>query len=290
MTEHFFGGLWTELKLEVLKSYLSAFTTAMKNQSFVLYYIDACAGTGERSEKKKAVPILGIEEGIVTRDGSAKIALQTEPPFDHYFFFDKNRSYCTALESVVAQYPDRKQRTTVECGDANQLLKELSANACWSRGGHRGVVFLDPYGLEIDWETLQAIASTRSLDVWFLFSLSGVIRQASKDYNKMESYKKERLTRLFGTNEWEEAFYRKQKRQGLLFELETHTRSLNVKQIEEWVKDRLTNCFPFVDKPLRLPQKGPQLYSLFFCLSNDSPKAIGLAKKLAGAILSKARQ
>ncbi len=288
MDGHYFGGFWTEVKLEVLRAYLGAFTTAMKNQDFVLFYIDACAGSGERSEIQRAQPLLGIDAEVITKDGSAKIALQTEPPFDHYLFIDKNPKHCQSLNQLVEQFPGRSVK--VECGDANQLLKELSANSCWSRGGHRGVVFLDPYGLEIDWETLEAVASTRSLDVWFLFSLFGVVRQASKDYNKMEQYKKERLTRLFGTNEWEEAFYRKQKKQGLLFEIETHTRTLNVKQIEEWVKNRLADCFPFVDKPLRLPKKGPQLYSLFFCLSNDSPKAIGLAKKLAGAILSKARR
>ena len=41
-----FGGPWTEAKLTILERYLDFYTTALKNQSFRLLYIDAFAGSG----------------------------------------------------------------------------------------------------------------------------------------------------------------------------------------------------------------------------------------------------
>ena len=41
-----FGGPWTNDKLEILRRYLDAYTTALKNQPFNLIYVDAFAGGG----------------------------------------------------------------------------------------------------------------------------------------------------------------------------------------------------------------------------------------------------
>lgn len=37
---------WTPLKLEIVRKYLAAYTTALKNTPFRTHYIDAFAGTG----------------------------------------------------------------------------------------------------------------------------------------------------------------------------------------------------------------------------------------------------
>lgn len=39
MTEHRFGGLWTQLKLDILRDYLGFYTQALKNQRFDLLRI-----------------------------------------------------------------------------------------------------------------------------------------------------------------------------------------------------------------------------------------------------------
>ena len=41
-----FGGEWTREKLDILAAYLDAYTTALKNQPFNLWYVDAFAGSG----------------------------------------------------------------------------------------------------------------------------------------------------------------------------------------------------------------------------------------------------
>jgi hypothetical protein len=47
-----FGGQWTQRKLAKVSSYLTAYTTALKNMPFRLIYIDAFAGTGYRTMAK----------------------------------------------------------------------------------------------------------------------------------------------------------------------------------------------------------------------------------------------
>ena len=43
-----FGGSWTELKLNLVESYLQAYSTALKKKGFYKMYVDAFAGTGYR--------------------------------------------------------------------------------------------------------------------------------------------------------------------------------------------------------------------------------------------------
>jgi len=53
----------------------------------------------------------------------------------------------------------------------------------------RGVIFLDPYGMEVSWETVEAIARTEALDCWYFFPLSGLYRNAPKDPLKLDQSK-----------------------------------------------------------------------------------------------------
>jgi len=78
---HRFGGKWTQAKLDVLASYLNAYTTALRNQSFRKLYVDAFAGTGYREtqgedqEGKSQVllfPDLAAKEPQDLLDGSAR--------------------------------------------------------------------------------------------------------------------------------------------------------------------------------------------------------------------------
>jgi hypothetical protein len=59
-----FGGDWTEKKLGVLEKYLTAYTTALKNQPFKKVYMDAFAGTGYRELKSVEHPAKPLFEEI----------------------------------------------------------------------------------------------------------------------------------------------------------------------------------------------------------------------------------
>ena len=214
-TDHEFGDQHTELKLSIVEKYLKFFTTALRGKFDELWYIDAFAGTGERTIKheQRAAGLLdaGEPERIERRRGSAKIALDVQPRFDFIVFIERKPSYAAALEELAANNPGR--RITVVKNDANDALKSLIAANSWR--STRAVLFLDPYGMQLDWSTLEKVAATKAIDVWFLFSLSGLYRQATRQLVDIDRHKRAALTRMFGSDAWEAELYPRTMREDL---------------------------------------------------------------------------
>lgn len=269
-----FGGPWTEIKLAVLQAYLLAYTTALKKQSFQLLYIDAFAGTGS----------VITNEGLLL-NGSAKIAMETHG-FDSYLFIEQDEKRCRELNHVCDEYRKHGMSIDVKRGDANEVL--VSWLNAQSFVNVRGVAFLDPFGMNLEWTTLQTIVDTHVMDVWYLFSLSGLYRQATRDPRQIDHGKATAITRVLGTDQWLEEFYHEPRQASFDFWNDVQYERVNVDFLETWVRRRLESVFAKVAQPLRLPKQGPPRYSLFFGVSNPNPKAIGLAMKIANYILEKA--
>jgi three-Cys-motif partner protein len=207
LVDHEFGGLSTDLKLSIVEKYLRAYTTALRGKFQNLWYIDAFAGTGYRTVKHAAVEnsVFGDDrpEWVEQRRGSAVIALQTTPAFDRLIFIEKKPAHCAAIEKLMSEYPNRD--ITLDKNDANISIQKNVAWDGWN--STRAVMFLDPYGLSVDWETLVAIANTKAIDVWYLVSLAGLFRQAAHDPEKLDDAKRAALTRMLGTDEWVRSWY-----------------------------------------------------------------------------------
>jgi len=141
-----FGGPWTERKLSVVRRYLATYSQALKNQPFTRLYIDAFAGTGDRTDKRlESLPLLDLPELDAITKGSARLALEVNPPFDRYVLIEKVAHRASELSALVATYPDRN--ITIVNADANIAIVDLCRTTNWQRT--RGVVFLDPYGLQV---------------------------------------------------------------------------------------------------------------------------------------------
>jgi len=144
LSDHEFGGVSTDLKLSLVERYLSAFTTALRGKFKELWYIDAFAGTGERTVKLAArgsdLFDAAQEEQIERHRGSARIAIETAPPFDRLIFMDKDPRHCEALRKLRTGHPAR-QIDILE-GDSNSAIKEVVQGRSWN--GIRAVMFLDP--------------------------------------------------------------------------------------------------------------------------------------------------
>jgi three-Cys-motif partner protein len=284
--DHEFGDQHTELKLSIVEKYLKFFTTALRGKFKELWYIDAFAGTGTRTvrHEERAAGLLdaGEPEKIERRRGSARIAIDVVPQFDFIVFIENKPSYFSALQELRANYP--KRQIAVVKNDANAALISLIENNSWR--STRAVLFLDPYGMELEWSTLEKVAATKAIDVWFLFSLAGLYRQATKDLADVDQHKRAALTRMFGSDAWEEELYPRKVRKDLFDGVseEPRQRAANVGGLEAYAKVRLETIFPAVLKPLPLPlRERPQRFSLFFCVSN--PRAIRLASDVANHIL-----
>lgn len=299
------GGIWTRIKLECLHDYMHIFTNSLKNKPFLLYYIDAFAGTGEILNSNKnydngmfaeLVDYLGSEEEVEKYFmGSAQLALETHPPFYSYVFIEQNNGNRSKLANLCEKYHDYK--INIYGGDCNEQLKKILQKIPWNI---RGIIFLDPFGMEVKWETLLAISKTKQFDIWYLFPTDGVNRCLRRDGDIPLSWES-RITALFGDCNWRETFYKplddkKNKQCSLFADIdEEHTdisgqvKAVSNIEIEAFMLNRLSTIFPYVcERPIPLyNSKNKLLFSLFYCVSNDSKQAIQLGKKLSQIVIRK---
>src|SRR6266446_1526830 len=216
-----FGGSWTERKLNALREYLVQyqliFTRNPSAKKLKTVYVDAFAGTGERDAGEDPRQELLFGYGQDTRgyqEGSVRVALSLENKFHHYVFIDKQERHTSALQDLIrTTFPTLAERCSVEYEDANRWLQNWCRTQDWR--GQRAVVFLDPYGMNVQWVTIEAIAATRAIDLWVLFPFAiGANRMMPKDAPPDSAWAK-KLTAIFGTDEWKSRFYREDRKMDL---------------------------------------------------------------------------
>jgi three-Cys-motif partner protein len=183
MTQHSFGGPWTEEKLARLRKYLTAYATIFARNPGALHlrttYVDAFAGTGTRVDSKSdtlAPQLLFDDIGMSGfRKGSARIALEITPPFDHYLFIEQCADRAAELMALKAEFPHLVDRVFIANEEANSCVRRWCANTDWRH--NRAVVFLDPYGMQVEWPTIEAVAQTHAIDLWLLFPLGQAVNR-----------------------------------------------------------------------------------------------------------------
>ena len=294
MAEHKFGGDWTDIKLGKLEKYLRAYRTIFSGNErarhFKTWYVDAFAGTGSRTiagaSDSENEPLFDdvYEDAEIKgyRDGSARIALGLQDPFHKYLFIDKARGRLSELKKMIqSDHPALAPRCEFEQGDANGVLKTWCLRRDWTK--ERAVVFLDPYGMQVEWTTVQALAATKGIDLWYLFPLGvGVARLLKRDGKLDESWQKS-LDSVFGTRDWQNRFYETKVSEGLFGSLETVERDAPAEKIQAFIQERLKSCFAGVAEGLFLRNsKSSPLYLLCFAASNErgAKTAIKIAKEI----------
>ena len=273
-----FGGPWTREKLSILQHYLDAYTTALKNQPFRLMYVDAFAGTG-----RVALPGNDREDLRELIRGSAAIALNIQNKrFDRLIFVEQDSDRCSELEGLKGTHSG--QCVEIIRSDANQFLKSLQED--WREW--RGVLFLDPFATEVEWETVRRISEFKALDTWILFPVGAIQRMlpTRRLPDEIDPAWAQRLTTVFGGDSWRELYGRSP--QGTLFGDEEFGREPGSDGLLRIYKVQLANLFGSrlleVSRPLR-NSRNSVLFELLFCVGNDSPKAIDPAKRIAKHIL-----
>lgn len=122
------------------------------------------------------------------------------------------------------------------------------------------------------------------------FFIAGLVRNLPKRASRLDATKRSAVTRVLGTDEWFDEFYKILDR-GFFRSANTPAdarRTASLNQIEAYVLKRLRIIFPHVEEPLRLTTaKNRPLFSLFFAVSNPGDAAIRLAQKGAAHILKK---
>jgi three-Cys-motif partner protein len=288
---HQFGGPWTEEKLSRLKNYLREYTKIFARSSTASWYrttyLDAFAGTGYRT-KPPASPVRQLrliedEDAREFKKGSAWIALEVEPPFDEYVFVEHNPLFAAELHKLREQFPERKPRIKIFAEEANSFIKAWCRETDWGR--NRAVVFLDPYGMEVEWATLEIMAATGAIDLWLLFPLGQAINCMLTRGKIPEGNTARRLDLIFGTPEWRSASYRERQQFTLLGPRELTIEEVRFREIGKFFVDRLNSIFAKTAKnplPLRNSKNVP---IFLLCFASANPKGAGIAVRIAQHVL-----
>ena len=277
--QHTFGGQWTEPKLGVLQEYAHLYTTALRKRFECLMYLDAFAGTGTRLGSGAVAR--GLGEPAET-PGSVQIALECKPGFDEFVFIDRKAAYAAALEELNVRYPEKARSIRVYRDNANSRLPRLCRETEWG-WKRRGLAFLDPYGMQVEWPTLEAIAATEGIDLWLLFPSGIGVNRLLVRSGRIPTKWVDALNWLFGGATWRDAFYAEDPQADLFATEPRYRKEANVDAIEREYMDRLRTIFPKVlNQTLRLRNKtNSVMFSLIFCCSNPRPQANALALKFA---------
>ena len=276
-----FGGDWTEDKLNRINKYLKAYTKIFaanqKAQFLTTIYVDAFASTGDRASDAKnsegTQSDVDASKAEVRKflDGSVRIALEVRPEFDQYLFVELDLEHCQELESnLTASYPDMMHKIQIENAEANQYLKNWCRVTDWSK--RRAVLFLDPFGMQVEWSLLEAIAETHAIDMWLLFPIGmGVNRLLTRSELPPKAWA-DRLTKTLGTDDWKKEFYPSVVDMTLFGDVETQSKKTNFAGIASYFVARLNTLFPggVAENPVLLRNsRNTPLYLLCFATSNQ---------------------
>jgi three-Cys-motif partner protein len=283
-----FGGAHTKKKLNAVAEYLQAYVTVMKKQRFQLSYVDGFAGSGASQSIGVEDDVLLLNDEIYETstivEGSPVRALNIAPPFDRYVFVDANPENVSSLKKLSSQFP--LFNIHVREGDANLRLQEF-ADFLSNEPLERAVVFLDPFGLSVRWDTVAKLGATKKIDLWYLVPVHGMSRQIKDDGTFLPSAQK--IDEIWGSSDWRAKAVRKSE------PIEDLFGSLNQKsekvakaeQFSEMFRDRLNEAFAggVAKQYLRLGKGRSHQYSLMFACANPSRAASGAALRIANHIL-----
>jgi three-Cys-motif partner protein len=250
---------WSKDKLDLLSKYMSAYSKIMRSakrkwlRSYV--YVDAFASIGQYVDRDSRAYV----------DGSPLVALKCDPPFDRYWFVERSSIRLRRLQqrvSAAAAGPDVRFRQ----GDANQILADEVIRDVPYHHYQRGLVFLDPYGLQVRWETVRRLAAAQAFDLFMNLSTMGIARLLDKRQVPTGS-KRQVLDAIMGEPEWVDRLYASQL--GLFGEAQATRSRIPHESIAATYIQMVQQLFQFVSDPVVMKNsKGASLYVLFLASHN----------------------
>ena len=265
-----FGGDWTEAKMDIVVSYAKAYLTIMQKQHWVkTMYFDGFAGSGfissdeEKNEERKgtALRILDIIEPC---------------PFSLYYFVELNELHKKQLESIIQdKYFGRNAH--IANADCNEKLMRM-AGFLRAHKEYRSLVFIDPYGMSVNWNSIEALKGL-GVDLWILVPTGiGVTRLLKNDGNISIAWLK-RLEKFLGISQEEikNHFY-ETKEKNTLFGMETllEKQKDTVNRAGELYKERLKTVFKYVSESFVMKNSTNSIM-YHFMMATNNPTALKIA-------------
>ncbi|KZS74737.1 hypothetical protein A4G26_22930 [Mycobacterium kansasii] len=193
-------GPWTQIKLDALEDYLSAFTKASQRAKGTVY-LDLFAGAFSNTDRLTGAPIMG----------SPYRALSVTPPFSKVYGFELQERTAKQLEAKLrAEFPERDIAITP--GDCNLTAPAVlnGMEAYWRK--KPTFAMIDQFMAEVHWDTIRALAGHRlrsapgrpdlKTELWLYFGDSFIPRGlGSKKPGEAEAIAA-RVDRMYGNANW----------------------------------------------------------------------------------------
>ena len=212
-------GSWAETKYDLLRSYLTIFSTGMRKQWRMRIYVDLFTGAGRALIKgsKREVPTSGL------------IALSMRFPFDRYVLCESSAKRMKSLRARVDRVKGALDVRFVS-GDCNANIRRVLAEL--PPAGARDALtacFVDPYGLsDLQFETLRQLAQDRPID--FLVLVPSRM-DAHRNEVRLLAESEPILDKFLGNREWRARWEDISRRPGApsfwLFVIEEFARSMH---------------------------------------------------------------
>jgi three-Cys-motif partner protein len=263
-------GPWAARKLDILARYLAAYTTVFHginrtrvergHARFRTVYVDAFAGAGTariRSGEAAGTPspTLAFVETVRDQDegvqqviaGSPRRALDLPHPFDVYVFVEQAPDRLAQLHALAQEFGARlgPDRVLVREGDCNTYLRDQLLDPRRNWKVWRGLVFLDPFGVDVPWETVERLGATHAIEVFINFPLQMCIQRfMRRNPAEITVAEYDRLDRYFGGRGWFEQAY--EARTDMFGGSSVVKRGDANARLLAWYRDRLAEHFPYV--------------------------------------------
>lgn len=167
-------GEWSRDKHHFLRRYLDAFTTAMKAKGWGgLHYIDLFSGAG----------VERIKNSAELEWGSPLIAAKLRYPFSQLHVVELDTKKFEALQERLNGC---ELDTPAQClrGDCNEKVREITKEV---PKGSLSVAFLDPYGLDLQFRTVDALSERRGDLIIYFPDFLDIVRNRSRYVEKPDS-------------------------------------------------------------------------------------------------------
>jgi three-Cys-motif partner protein len=282
------GGKWTLKKLDAFSKYVWSYLSIMKKYPYwQTIYFDGFAGCGSRKKDKSELfnqLKLTIEDEIVYK-GSAERVLNIKDnlKFDHYYFIDTNKNSVQKLEWKLKSLDISNNKNLVfRAGDANKWLLQLSATLKTKK--YSALLLLDPFGMQINWESIASLKDTRS-DIWILVPTGVIVNRLLDRKGELKFLNK--LKSFFGLTETQirNEFYQKRVENTLFGETEITKKVLQpIEKISYLYLKRLNTIWDYtISKPLRLDNNHG--FPIFhFAFASNNKNAVKIANQIVKGI------
>lgn len=179
-----------------MDNYIDSYVKILNRNTFKSwYYVDPFSGSG----------LIKIDNNCIF-PGSPLIPLfKTEKyPFHKYILSDKNPRYIQSLKKVVAEKINKPNESkqnlnidiqTVDCNSLIQKIFTGTKPIHWKNRSY--LVFLDPFGWNIKWNSMERILNSGPVDIIFTFMTWGI------RWNMTIEKSRKTLNDFFGDKEWQ---------------------------------------------------------------------------------------